>query len=266
MADYLPIGETKLYYDASGSGETILFLHAGIADSRMWDAQVEALEDRYRVVRCDLRGFGRTVLAPGTFSDRDDVAALLDHLDVPRATIVGASYGGQVALDFVLAYPERTAKLVLLAPAVGGRDPGPDVARFGKQERTLLKAGDVVGAVELNLVTWVDGPKRGRAVVSAEERARIGDMQRHIFDTDIPEGVEEEPLDPPAAARLDEIRVETLVLVGDSDLDGFIEQADWVAETIPNARLISVPNAAHLPNLDAPALVSDVIHRSVGAP
>src|SRR5947209_8694969 len=96
---------TDLYYEELGEGHPVILLHAGIADSRMWDEQMPVLAERYRVVRYDLRGFGRSKMVAGAFSHRADLAALLDALGIASAALVGCSFGGRVATEFALEFP-----------------------------------------------------------------------------------------------------------------------------------------------------------------
>src|SRR6478735_6025750 len=97
---------TPLHHRVDGVGDPVLLLHAGVADLRMWQRQLPALARDRRVISCDLRGFGQTPLAPGqAYCDAEDVLALLDHLDVGTFDLVGASYGGSVALQVASAVP-----------------------------------------------------------------------------------------------------------------------------------------------------------------
>src|SRR4051795_5044116 len=112
-----------LHSRVEGTGPTIVLLHAGVADSRMWERQVGALSRDHTVVRCDLRGFGESPLSPGmAYCDAEDMLGLLDELEVHQFALVGASYGGQVALQVASAVPDRVERLVLLGPA---GDPAP---------------------------------------------------------------------------------------------------------------------------------------------
>jgi len=101
----------RLYYEVAGSGPAVVLIHAGVANLRMWDAQVEALAPRYRVIRYDTRGFGRTANEDVEFSNRDDLRAVLEHVGVPRATVLGISRGGHIAIDFTLDSPDRVEAL-----------------------------------------------------------------------------------------------------------------------------------------------------------
>ena len=109
MTDYLETNGARIAYDVAGSGEPVLLVHAGVADRSMWDDQVEALRDAYRVIRHDTRGFGETETEAVPFSNRADIAALLDHLGERSAHLVGLSRGGQIVLDFALEFPGTRA-------------------------------------------------------------------------------------------------------------------------------------------------------------
>jgi pimeloyl-ACP methyl ester carboxylesterase len=223
----------------------------------MWDAEFAALSSRYRALRFDLRGFGRSLL-PGPFSTVDDLREMLDVASIDRAALVGVSAGAGLALDFALAEPGRVTALVLGGPAIGGLEWSEEVRRFGAREDELLDAGDLDGAVELNLRMWVDGPRRGPDAVDPAVRAKVGEMQRRAFELQLTAFAgDDQPgpqarLDPPAIERLEEVRAPTLVIVGDADVDDIIERADILASRIPGARKVVLPDVAHLVNLERP--------------
>src|SRR4051812_46542248 len=98
----IELNDAKLYYEVAGQGRAFVMLHAGIAHSAMWDPQFEHFARHYRVIRYDQRGFGKTVTRTKKFDRRADLLALLDHLDVERAIVMGCSMGGGIALDFTL--------------------------------------------------------------------------------------------------------------------------------------------------------------------
>jgi pimeloyl-ACP methyl ester carboxylesterase len=247
-----------IWHEQAGSGPAVVLLHAGVADSGMWDEQFHAFAGRYRVVRFDARGFGRSPYAPGRFSPVEDVRDLLDELAIERAALVGASMGAAVALDVAIAYLERVWALVVAAPAVRGHPWGSEVRHFQQEEEAALEADDVERAVELNLRMWVDGPKRPGGEVSPELRDRVGGMQRRAFELDR-EGAaltpEPELVSPlwKTEQRLPEIRTPTLVVVGDADVDDALEKAELVRAAVPGAEQVVVGAAAHLPSLEQPA-------------
>jgi pimeloyl-ACP methyl ester carboxylesterase len=260
---FLTLRGEKIYYEEDGTGLPLLLLHAGVADSRMWAAQVEALAPHYRVIRCDLRGYGNSPLPNGAFAYHEDVAALLDALNIDAAWIVGASFGGRVAVDFALTYPQRVDGLILAAPLLSGYEPGESIQAFGEEEDTLLEDGDLDGATELNLRMWVDGPFRRADQVDPQVRAGVAEMQRHAFNMEIPEKVAVHPIDPPAMARLPEIHAPTLILVGDLDVAEVVEFAETLAQVIPNAQQRTIPGVAHLPNMEAPQIFNEAVEQFI---
>jgi 3-oxoadipate enol-lactonase len=258
-----------LHREVRGDGPAVLLVHAGIADSRMWTPLAERVAaDGYRVIAPDLQGFGRTPLAPGTVSHPADLLALLDELGVDRATVVGASFGGFVALALALRAPERVAALVLLDAALDEFEPSHDLATFDAAEETALEAGDLDAAVELNVRFWVDRPgRRHPADVDPAVRDLVAVMQRDAFEAQI--GVEaglEEP-DPPVARRLSEIGAPALVVAGADDVEDFVAIARRLADELPGAGdVVTVAGAAHLPALERPAEVADLVLAFLAAP
>jgi pimeloyl-ACP methyl ester carboxylesterase len=248
-----------IYYEDQGSGPVVVLIHAGVADSRMWDGVFEGLAVRFHAIRFDIRGFGRSAMRPGRFSYHHDLESLLDHLAVARASLVGCSFGGQIAIDFALAHPDRVRSLALVSAGIGGREPSEQMIRFGDEEEALLARGDIEGATELNVRTWVDGPYRAPGEVDAALRDRVRTMQRELFAQEAPEGMERLRLEPPAIGRLGEIRAPTLVIVGDRDLPEMIEAGDRLASGIPNARKVVFPGVAHLVSMERPERFLDVV-------
>src|SRR5215469_12242158 len=105
-ASFLNAQGAPLYYEVAGQGYPLLLIHAGVADSSMWDEQFEVFAGQYKVIRYDLRGFGKSEFPAGLFANHEDPAALLKFLNVKRAHVIGISFGGKIALDFTLVHPE----------------------------------------------------------------------------------------------------------------------------------------------------------------
>ncbi len=249
---FLMIAGTPIWYQVEGTGPALVFLHAGIADSRMWDAEFASLPAGHRFVRVDLRGFGRSKHAPGTFSYHQDVLRVLDSLEIARATVVGCSFGSSVALDLALAHPERVERLVLVSPSVGDGDSSEAIRASGEREEAALERGDLDAAVEENLRMWVDGPHRSPGEVDPGLRRFVGTMLRASFDIPTPDGVALARLDPPARDRLREVRARTLVVAGSLDVEHVLSVARRLTAEIPGARLEIIEGAAHLPTLEKP--------------
>src|SRR5437773_6536085 len=142
----------------------------------MWDLQWEAFTRAHRVLRLDFRGFGRSPLEPGSYSGARDVIELMDQHGFDRAAVVGVSLGGRVALEVALAQPERVAALVLVGSGLPGHDWSAEMIANWEREEAALRAGDLDGAVEISLQTWVDGPRREPGDVDPAVRARVAEM------------------------------------------------------------------------------------------
>lgn len=249
---FLNVQAATLYYEIAGEGYPLLLLHAGIADSRMWDDQFPIFAQHYRTLRYDLRGYGQTRWEAGSFATYEDPAALFNALDVQKAHVIGISYGSKIALDFALAHPELVASLVLVAPSVGGTQPSEQIRRFFQEEDDLVEKGDLQGATELNLRFWVDGPQRTPDQMNPTVRQRVYDMQYLAFTIPIPEGEDEQELQPPAITRLAEVRVPTLIIVGDLDLSEKLELTEQLAANIPGARREIIAGTAHMVSMEQP--------------
>lgn len=233
-------------HDVAGTGPVVVLLHSGVCDRRMWDPQwPELVAAGYRLVRADFRGFGQTPPADRPYRDADDVIELLDRLGAGPVALVGSSYGGTVALEVAARWPERVRALALLCSGVPGHAPGPALRGFGEREDALLEAGDVAGAVELNLDTWL-GPEAG-----PEVREQVRRMQRHAFDLQLAVAEEPEPVE--VAIELSAVRARCLAVSGAHDLPDFRQIAARLPELLPAARHRELPWAGHLPSLERPA-------------
>lgn len=241
----------RIHYERSGNGYAVLFIHAGIADSRMWEPQAAAFVDRFDMIRPDQRGFGDTELPPGPYSGLDDLVALLDHLKLERAHVVGCSMGGTLALDLVLEHPRRVEKLVLIATGISGSNLGAsDTALFAEIEEAD-KAGDMDAVNRAEVRLWVDGPRRREGSAPAALRQLVLDMNGRSLHTDW-SSAENRRIERPAVTRLDEITAPTLMVVGDQDLPHRLANADLIASKVAGARKVIIEDAAHLPSLERP--------------
>lgn len=254
---FLPVEGAELHYAVSGSGPAVVMVHAGIADLRMWDDQVPALSESYTVVRYDLRGFGRTRARPGPYSNRQDLADLLDHLGIDRAVVVGCSMGGVIALDFVLERPERASGLVWVCSGISGEmapdevfDPR-EIALFEESE-AAEESGDAERAAALDVRIWVDGPLQPEGRAPAHVRERIHAMSLANYTTAQVDGLEPQRLDPPAAGRLGDLRLPVLAIVGELDPAETAYSAEVLASRAPDVRVLRYPDAAHVPSMEHP--------------
>ena len=254
---FLTHNGARIYYEAEGDGEPVLFIHAGVANLRMWDDQAAALGDRYRVIRFDTRGYGRTETEHVEFSNRADAAAVLDEVGERSAHVVGLSRGGQIALDFVLEQPERARSLTVVAGGVGGFEAGIASTVDWNEVEGWWAAKDWQRLTDFEVAYWVDGPGQPADRVDPEIRARVADWISTNYRAEKEEGVPQ-VLDPPAEARLDDLRVPLLVIVGELDDESTKASMRHLAERVPGARLESFATA-HMVNLEQPQRFNEVL-------
>ena len=248
----------RIHYERSGTGFPVLFIHAGIADSRMWEPQAAAFAKRFDMVRPDLRGFGDTELPPAPYSGIGDLVALLDHLQIDRAHVVGCSMGGTLALDLALENPRRVERLVLVAAGVSGSNLGAADAALFTEIEEADKAGDMDAVNRAEVRLWVDGPRRREGSAPNAVRELVLDMNGRSLHTDW-SSAESQPIDRPAITRLGEITAPTLVIVGDQDLPHCHGNADVITSKISGSRKVIIKDAAHLPSLERPVEFNRVV-------
>lgn len=266
---YVEVVDGKLYYEMDGDGTPLVLSHAGFIDSGMWDDQWSSFAARHQVIRYDMRGYGRSSPLEATIARRDDLLALLKHLDIAQAHMLGCSMGGEIVLDFGLEHPQRVLSLVLVSTAPGG------FAMQGPPPATLLEMlgameqGDLTLASELQIRMWVDGPFRQPEEVDAAVRqhaAAMNQIPMQNFTLAIDNMEPFKPLDPPAANRLSEIRVPTLIIAGALDHPEILRAAGVMAAEIAGTEKAIMVECAHVPNMERPAefnrLVLDFLARA----
>jgi 3-oxoadipate enol-lactonase len=250
MSGFMDVPGAKLYYEADGSGPAVTLIHAGVAHLRMWDEQVAAWRDRWQVIRYDTRGFGRTLTEDVPYSNRDDLRRLLDHLGVERTHLVGLSRGGSIALDFTLEHPQRVASLVWVAGGVGGYE-GPDDGIDWDAVERLYEEKRFDELVEREVQLWVDGPGQPPDRVSVDVRRRMIEWNTDNYRDPQPAD-QAQPLDPPAAGRLEEVGVPVIVMWGDLDVPSTEAAGELLARAVHGARRHVFKGVAHMVNLERP--------------
>lgn len=259
----LAVPGAELAYDAQGpvSAPSLVLLHSGIATMRMWEPQLAALAAGHHVVRFDLRGFGATRHEDVPYSNRADVRAVMDHLGVPRATLVGAGRGATIALDLAFESPDRVDGVVL----VGGGASGFSTSSLTEDEHrrfdeldAAAEAGDRHALIRLETALWAAGSLRLESdldpdfIAFAHELAAANAVHAEGVGTP-------EPLDPPAAGRLADLRAPALVMVGEYDLSPAQAQYAQLLEGLRDATGFCFQDTAHLPNLEHPGEFTHVL-------
>ncbi|HZD23016.1 MAG TPA: alpha/beta hydrolase [Acidimicrobiia bacterium] len=253
----LELDDTSLYYDTTGEGPAVLFIHAGVADSRMWNRQWSL--DGCRLVRFDMRGFGRSGLGSVPFTNHADALQLLDDLDVGRAVIVGCSIGAEATLQIAHSAPERVAGLVLVGGDAPGFDPGIDYESPEWPEAVAaFEEGDLGRVAALEAEIWLAGRDRSIADINESVVKLFIDMNLIALknETRREELDVAQPLD-----ELPEVDAPVQVIVGDRDLPQLIAAAEHLAGQLSDTSAEIITGTAHLPSMDRPDVFNTIIKR-----
>ncbi|MEZ4861921.1 MAG: alpha/beta hydrolase [Caldilineaceae bacterium] len=256
---FADLNGAQIYYETAGAGHPLVLLHAGICDLRMWDEQFVEFSQTYRVLRFDMRGFGRTPPVAGAFAFHTDLHALLHELRIAKTYLLGCSFGGSTCLDFTLAYPDMVEALILVGSSPSGYRATAPHSPLLEAVNTAMDAGDYDCAAELEVQIWVDGPSRTPDQVSASIRQRVHAMNRIALQNEALELGDPQPLDPSATERLHDVQAPTLLITGNLDQPRIVEAVAWMAARLPHAYQAVIPGTAHLPNLEEPARFNRIV-------
>jgi 3-oxoadipate enol-lactonase len=255
---HLDVPGASLYYETDGhiSSPALLLLHAGIANLRMWDPQIKALAADHFVIRFDARGYGQTQMQSQdvSFSDRSDAIAVLDHLGTARATLVGASRGGAIAIDLALEHPDRVRGLVTIGSGPSGF---PDAAPTERESELFARIDAAEAAEEwhtaarLEAELWNVGPLRNQSDIDPEFVRRAASLNR-VNAAHAHEKLTRVPLEPPAYARVGEVAVAALITVGEFDLSLERARYEYLIASMPAASGYVFRDSAHLPSVEHP--------------
>ncbi|MBF9066871.1 alpha/beta fold hydrolase [Streptacidiphilus fuscans] len=290
----IEIDGARLAYDDTGvptgshpDTPSVVLVHGGTSDRRMWDRQVPVLAGRFRVVRYDWLGYGTSGDVLGDHARHEQLLALLDALGVGRAVLVGNSDGGKLSLDAALCAPEQVAGLVLVGSGLSGHVWPPEFLRLYQErihdlvgaERLQAYASGTAGAVDPDdLVRYVEatvellvaGPARTRKDLAPEVWSLAVEMFRNVIEREWAQASAlasatasssapassaagtARDLDPGAETRLAEVSAPTLVVHGTEDVPAIIAVSELLARAIPGARHAVLPATGHVPPLECP--------------
>jgi pimeloyl-ACP methyl ester carboxylesterase len=229
-------------YDVQGSGPFLVLLTGSNLDRRMWNREAEWLSKTYTVGRYDLRAHGESDTATREFTHLNDLAGVLDALKIEKATLIGLSAGAFIALDAALDIPNRVERIVLAGPGVSGYT-GKVPPTFPPEMYAAIQAKDYRRVSEILLKSPVfavapEAEALTRQMVTENER--LWTVDRALMK-----------MQQPTYGRLDQVKVPTLVIVGENDVFQR-DHAELIAARVPGARLVVVPGGTHIVNLSSP--------------
>jgi 3-oxoadipate enol-lactonase len=256
----LNVGDAAISYDVTGRGTALVFIHGWTHNKSVWDDQVPAFSKRYRVVRYDSRGFGKSTGFADESVEPLDLLVLLEALRIDRAYIVGHSRGGGVALRFAAAYPDKVDGLVLYGSAPPADFPyPPESAESGKLFGSLpgvAKQHGLDSVWKLLVTTDLTWAPPGRTDVSERYRRLWTSYSgRDLLDPRPPSG----KIPMPNIARLSTLRMPTLVIIGDHEMSFMAAAADTFANRIPNVTKVVIPDAGHGAHFAQPAIFNSAV-------
>lgn len=260
MAEFkIELNGTQIVGVEQGHGAPVVFLHAGVADHRMWQPQLEAMDVGVHAIAYDQRGFGRSVSDDVQFSDIDDLLAVLDHFSIQRAVLVGCSMGGGLAAAFALIHPDRVAGLVLIASAFTGMP----MIELDAQENEIdahyqkLAAGNDLDELnQFEARVWLDGARA--------DEGRVEGVLRDFFLDMNGLRLSHPPLNQKAArpetyTRLHEIDLPILLIAGTYDSAYHEKLNAMIAQEVPQAEARLIEQTGHLSNLEEPEQFNDLL-------
>jgi len=240
--------ETRYEIHGREGAEWLVFSHSLACSARMWEPQIAAFRDRYRILAYDTRGHGASDAPPGPYTLEllaDDLAALLEHLDIRNAHFCGLSMGGMIGQTFALRHPGRLRTLVLADTT--SRYPPEAAVLWAERIRTAETQG-MAALAQPTLERWFtrafrerhpEVVERVRALILATPVAGYVGCCHAIPKIDL-------------TARLKEIRCPALVIVGAEDPGTPPAMAREIHDNLPGSEYVEIPGAAHLANLEQP--------------
>ncbi len=239
----------------------------------MWDDQFQLFAKRARVIRYDVRGYGRSGKPSEEYSDAEDLFVLLKHLNIESVGILGISNGGRIAFDFVSVHPSMVNSLILVSPGIRGyKSSGPEEEKGWEEEdkkldqpqNLAIRENRIDDAVEMDLEYWAPA----QTATSKSRIREIATSNSHIHKNP-PYKLQKSP-EPSAFTKLDQIRIPTVLIVGDHDVKSMLTMTKRLHELMPGSKLSVIRGADHIANMSRPeefnAIVSSFLEQMTQQP
>jgi pimeloyl-ACP methyl ester carboxylesterase len=256
MEELIDINGKKMFIKTLGNGEPLFFLHSSLLTSEMWNNQIEYFSRKYLTITYDFCGYGKSGLPNSLYSDYDDLKTIIEKKNFTKITLIGCSYGGSVALDFVLKYPENVSKLILISPAVNGYNyPFRLTLESIKNFRNVQKYG-----IEKSAELFIKNKYWSYFV---PEKNKFKEVFKHFFigNKIFYNGNYNKKyiLKPVAMKRLSEIKTNVLLIMGDKDSNFNKNAAKKLNEKICKIKFCEIKECGHLPNIEKNEEVNKII-------
>ena len=271
ISGFAEVNGTSLYYEVAGSGEPIVFVHGNFGDNRHWDQQFEPLSKSFKILRYDVRGYGRSALPKSdeAYFDTKDLKSLLEYLNIKKAHLCGVSMGSGIIVDFALEYPEMCLSIIPTGPwAIGFGEGDYKSAAADSLFAVMGKTGIIAkekGSKEATEYFWkgnnVMAPTANKSISTLDSLLQLG--QEYSYWGFLNQN-KRSFISPPAIGRLSQIEIPTLIVTAEYDVEACVEIANLMQKDIKGSIKVSINGAGHLMNMDKPEefnkLISDFIN------
>jgi 3-oxoadipate enol-lactonase len=250
---FIDVEAGRLYYEECGTGpDAVILIHDGIAHSAVWDDVWPTFCKRFHTIRYDRRGYGRSPASTTWYTETEDLATLFRNRKVSRAFLVGSSHGGELSIDFTLQYPTLVRQLVLVGAVVSGLPYTDHFLNRGMSNSQPFGKNDV----QSGLTNWA---KDKYLLASGHEAAKKRLLE--LLTANPQDMTHSDYARPTQAAlhRLKDIRVPTLILVGDADIPDVHAHAGAIEAGIPGSKRVVISDAGHLMYVEKPEEFSRVV-------
>ena len=249
---WIDVQGNKIYYEDTGNGAPVIFLHGNPGTHRLWQYQSSHFKDRYRVLGIDMRGFGQSDKPVGAdyhpSALASDIAEIISRLNLNRPVLAGLSMGSMVSLALALEYPERIGGLILAGTTSDRRDRDPE-----KELQRLRRLGFDLYLSQL-VTSWYMPDADPQLIEWTLSQVRT--TEQHVREATIAALARFHVTD-----RLREIKVPTLIMAGDTDAVTPADRARTIQERILESELVVFPNAGHMFIAECPDQVNPVMDK-----
>src|SRR5262245_27216355 len=260
---FVDVDGGRLFYEEAGAGRPVVFIHPGLWDRRTWDDQFPVFAERFRAIRYDVRGYGKSSKPERAYSKIEDLRVLLEQLGVDRTALIGCSMGGGVAIDFAVEHPQLVWALVPVAAALSGVEETDEEREewapvFGRIMEAA-NAGDIERAVDLLMEIWAP---LGTRDLSGQRIRQIALENPWAITS---EGNLAREIDPPALPRLSTIRAATLIVLGAQDLQDINQMWSQYGPRFPASQTVVLEGADHVVNMRQPEEFNRLVLEFLGS-
>lgn len=251
---YIEVNGGRIFYEAAGNGPAIIMIHDGVLHRETWNSQFTAFAGSHRVIRWDRRGYGRSDSPKAPFSNLDDLLILMNVLKVERATLMGCSSGGLLAIDFTLDHAERVSSLVLVGPIISG---------FGFSKHFNMRGDRGKPKTDASVAERIKYWARKDPWITAPESKAAKDKMEMLLTANPQNlsGSGRYARGPGRSAMglLSEIKVPTLIIAGESDIPDVHAHIGVIQASIAGSLRVVLTHSGHLAHLEVPDAFNQVV-------